>query len=57
MGITERLDFEPIIDGLEQNPKLTEVATKAPPVGRAAPANLTISWLPELTDQNPVAML
>ena len=32
MGITERLDFEPIIIGLEQNPKLPEVATKAPPV-------------------------
>ena len=32
MGITERLDFEPIIDGLEHNPKLPEVATKAPPV-------------------------
>ena len=32
MGIPERLDFDPIIDGLEQNPKLPEVATKAPPV-------------------------
>ena len=32
MGITDRLNFEPIIDGLEQNPKLPEVATKAPPV-------------------------
>ena len=32
MDITERLDFEPIIIGLEQNPKLPEVATKAPPV-------------------------
>ena len=32
MGIPERLDFDPIIDGLEQNPKLPEVATKVPPV-------------------------
>ena len=32
MGIAERLDFEPITDGLEQNSKLLEVATKALPV-------------------------
>ena len=33
----ERLEFDRIIDGLEQIHKLPEVATKAPPVGRAAP--------------------
>ena len=32
MGISERLDLDPRIDGLERNPKLPEVAMKAPPV-------------------------
>ena len=31
-GHCRSMGFEPIIDGLEQNPKLPEVATKAPPV-------------------------
>ena len=33
----KRLDFDRMNDALEQIPKLPEVATKAPPVGRAAP--------------------
>ena len=31
------IGFDRLIDGLAQNAKLPEVATKAPPVGRAAP--------------------
>jgi hypothetical protein len=40
----ERLEFDYIIDGLEQIHKLPEVATKAPPVGRAAPCQSN-DWL------------
>ena len=43
--IHQRLDFDRISDALEQNPKLPEVATKAPPVGRQRLANLTIGWV------------
>ena len=42
--IHQRLDFDRISDALEQNPKLPEVATKAPPVGRAAPCQ-SDDWL------------
>ena len=44
IGMPEPLDFDPIIDELEQNPKLPEVVTKAPPVGRAAPCQ-SADWL------------
>jgi hypothetical protein len=40
----ERLEFDYIIDGLEEIHKLPEVATKAPPVGRAAPCQSN-DWL------------
>jgi hypothetical protein len=40
----KRLKFDRIINGLAQNPKLTEVATKAPPLGRAAPCQSN-DWL------------
>ena len=39
-----RLEFDRISDALEQNLKLPEVATKAPPVGRAAPCQ-SYDWL------------
>jgi len=42
--IHQQLDFDRISDALEQNPKLPEVATKAPPVGRAAPCQ-SDDWL------------
>ena len=41
----KRLEFDRIINALEQNTKLPEVATKAPPVGRTRLANLTIGWV------------
>ena len=34
------IGFDRLIDGLAQNAKLPEVATKAPPVGWAAPCQL-----------------
>ena len=40
----ERLEFYPIIDGLEQIHKLPEVATKAPTVGLAEPCQSN-DWL------------
>jgi len=40
----KRLEFDRIINALEQNTKLPEVATKAPPVGRAAPCQSN-DWL------------
>ena len=43
----ERLEFNRIIDGLEQIYTLPEVATKAPPVGRAAPCQSN-DWLGDL---------
>ena len=49
--LPKRREFYRIIEGLEQNLKLPEVATKAPPVGGQCLANLTISWCRELTDQ------
>ena len=42
--IPVRLEFDRLIDGLEQIHKLPEVATKAPPVGRAAPCQSN-DWL------------
>jgi hypothetical protein len=42
--IHQQLDFDRISEALEQNPKLPEVATKAPPVGRAAPCQ-SDDWL------------
>ena len=38
------MDIDHISDGLAQNLKLPEVATKAPPVGRAAPCQSN-DWL------------
>ena len=46
----ERLEFDRIIDGLEQIHKLPEVATKAPPVERAAPYQSN-DWLGALNWQ------
>ena len=43
--MTKRLEFDRLIDGLEQMLKLPEVATKAPPVGGQRLANLTIGWV------------
>ena len=42
--MTKRSEFDRLIDGLKQNDKLPEVATKAPPVGRAAPCQ-SDDWL------------
>jgi hypothetical protein len=52
----KRLKFDRIIDGLAQNPKLPEVAKKAPPfgAGSALPIKRLAGCL-ELTDQIPVA--
>ena len=45
--MTKRLFFDRLMDGLEQIPKLPEAATKAPPVGRAAPCQSN-DWLGSL---------
>lgn len=42
--MTKRLEFDRLIDALEQIPKLPEVATEAPPVGLAAPCQSN-DWL------------
>jgi hypothetical protein len=47
----KRLDFDRMNDALEQIPKLPEVATKAPPVGRQRLANRKIGWVPR-TDRS-----
>ncbi|MGB0569386.1 MAG: hypothetical protein ACPGK3_04400 [Paracoccaceae bacterium] len=50
------MDIDPTSDGLAQNPKLPEVAIKAPPfgAGSALPIKRLAGCL-ELTDQIPVA--